>query len=194
MRIMGVDPGVTTGVAVIDTNRSKQLVYKNQLFKLLHEQDAYEEFVAALEKYQPDFVVIEDFVGGGPRTPPMVYTMNLVGFVQGVLKVLGFHYKAMPPMHRRAFLPDAKELIKEKGQPHATDALAHALAYSYREELRKNVKKGNDVVRSDKDASRSGKPGNGSGKPKSVRISSSPSAGGSPKAGPASGARAVRRR
>ena len=194
MRVMGVDPGVTTGVAIIDTSKSKKLIYRDQLVKLLHQQEAYDAFVGALEKYQPDYVIIEDFVGGGPRTPPMVYTMNLVGFVAGVLKVLGYSYKAMPPIHRRAFLPDAKELIKEKGQPHATDALAHALAYSYREELRKNVKKGNDVVRGDTDASRASPTGNGSGKSKSVRISPPSTSGGSKKAGPSSGARTVRRR
>ena len=124
MRILAIDPGVTTGMAVWNT----ALQQPEQRFEL-KTHDAVRDMLETLldgEDYQIeriDCVVVESFVGAGYRTTEAINTIKLWGYIE-------YRYNAtcQSPQQRKPYVARARELIPES--IHAADALAHALAYA----------------------------------------------------------------
>ena len=87
-------------------------------------------------------MVIEDYVGGGWRDKDSVYTLKMIGLVQGFLchAVEGKNWAdvvVQVPQKRQRYLEPARELIArttleertaDLRSPHVRDALAHALS------------------------------------------------------------------
>lgn len=125
--IIGIDPGITTGVAVLDL-RSLQLVEKAQtrdpteVCTLLDNYTYGKQVVRA--------VVIEDFVGSGPRDPNAITTIKYVGGFEMIARSKGYDVQVRAPQQRRPFVSQAKaDYGLDTGEKHIADALAHVLSY-----------------------------------------------------------------
>ena len=75
-------------------------------------------------------VVIEDFVGSGPRSKDITDTIKLLGFLEGLCKWKDIPYTVQHPQKRMHMLDRAKstDSFSTLGY-HAIDALAHVLAH-----------------------------------------------------------------
>lgn len=145
MKLLGIDPGGTTGIAVATYNKRKRhasLTWYDQLVgsaELLVDPTRAAELFDKLNKESLDAVVIENFIGGGTRTRHSDYTMKLVGFFAGLCVGLGVPWVLQVPQKRLSYLADARELLPQKDK-HAQDALAHVFAYINTSEI-KNAKR-----------------------------------------------------
>ena len=88
-------------------------------------------------------VVIEDFVGAGPRDPNAILTIKYVGGFSMMSKHLGYETIVRVPQMRRPFVGLAQSgyglTTREK---HAADALAHVLSYiDYDAKEKENAKR-----------------------------------------------------
>ena len=128
--VIGIDPGKTSGVAFVDgCSGSVDII-------TCGDYDTRDSLYATIRHlvtvYHVDMVVIEDFIGSGPRTPAAILTLKLIGFLEGMLTELDITHRLQPPQWRKPFLREAKEF---EGVPHhSRDALAHALFYLYQSE------------------------------------------------------------
>lgn len=117
--LMGVDPGVTTGVAlkIGDRYLTTTTRERNELWDMI-------------KKYKPDKLAFETFARSGRVDQNMIYTMELVGSIRAVTYVLGIASYGQAPQTRRSYLLDAETILKNSGAKfveHEKDALAHVL-------------------------------------------------------------------
>lgn len=132
--ILAADPGKTTGIARV-TVQAGVIVH----VELAQETNPH-AFVDRLQ-YLRDVtileVVIENFVGGGMRNADSSLTERFVGYYSLTAEHLGYRVTLQEPSFRKHRLAQAKELAQvwdpQGTQPHAVDALAHALAYARKE-------------------------------------------------------------
>jgi len=120
MRVCGIDPGRTTGLVVCDVS--------GVVIQALDVRDR-ESLVEFLTTHNPDVLVVEDFLGSGPRSADAIYTLKMLGFIEGCSHYLGMFHVMQPPQWRRAFLDKAQLVFPYHKQRHCKDALAHVLAY-----------------------------------------------------------------
>lgn len=117
MRVVAIDPGLTIGVAEVTTNPLRVVTFATD--------DPIEVVTFLTGTY--DAVVVENFVGGGPRTKEAIHTLKVLGFVQYYAQFLGLPVTLQQPQMRKHKVSEAKSLLKT-ATPHEIDALAHALA------------------------------------------------------------------
>ncbi|WNO30023.1 crossover junction endodeoxyribonuclease [Oceanotoga phage vB_OteS-UFV02] len=138
MIIIGIDPGYSTGFAVIKLPKQKinlQGNYSHTVLAagILSFYDGYKEL---LEEYNPDFVVIEDF-----KLYPHVnkkwdnlLEVRTLGVIEYITKEKGIPYKFQMP--NKKWLWNDKRLetmgVKQK-IIHANDAVRHVFEYMYKE-------------------------------------------------------------
>lgn len=121
MRLIAVDPGLTIGVAEVRVGaRGERNVV--QTFQ------TDDPLAATNSICRADVVVVEDFVGGGPRTKEAIHTLKVCGFVEWYARLLGVTVVLRQPQFRLHKVTEATALVGP-GAPHAVDALAHALSY-----------------------------------------------------------------
>ncbi len=129
--VIGIDPGLTTGFVVYDTILEEVIESKQT-----QDQMYVTNRLKAYRSQSVLAVIIEDFVGAGPRDPMAIHTIKTLGLHQGVSEWLGFVTIIRAPQSRRPFVELAKQA---KGMPahnkHAADAMAHV--YSYLDSQRK---------------------------------------------------------
>lgn len=119
--IAAIDPGSTTGVALLESPAT--------LLGAGQEQDRA-KVVAWVRKVQPDVLVVEDFK---PYTGLPSWTKLPAPKLIGILEELGLNLVQQSPSVKKRF-PDL--LLKTAGmftpgQPHANDAVRHALYYAW---------------------------------------------------------------
>jgi len=119
--IVAIDPGSTTGVAVL--RPPLELVG-------VGEETDRAKVVAWIRRVQPETLVVEDFkpYAGLPTWTPLPAPKLL-----GILEELGFELVYQSPSIKKRF-PDALLKIAElhtPGKPHANDAVRHALYYCW---------------------------------------------------------------
>lgn len=129
MKFVGIDPGVTTGVAIIDED--KKLIHSAETRQPL---DIAKVLDKCVEKWgEKSFVVaIEDIVGAGARSRGVIYTLKLVGWVHWFCEYKGLINTVQPPQRRRPYLKEAVEILKANNMTfsaHQKDSLGHALSY-----------------------------------------------------------------
>lgn len=127
MRILGVDPGRTTGVALGEFNNEGEL-WRHREFEIM----SLDKLVKFIQSINPTKIVVEDFVGAGPRTKDSNNVHQLIGAVRGTAVILGIPCHVAVPQRRLPFLVPARKLLVKSGgkqSPHKEDALAHVLAY-----------------------------------------------------------------
>lgn len=126
LRLVGIDPGYTTGMAFRIDGDLHTLVSYND-----------DDVLKMLKGVQ--MVVVERFATAGRLSAPGLFTIELVGQIVGWCKALKVPYELATPQARYAFMDYAKSQVgpgklieRSKVSRHETDALAHLLAWEYR--------------------------------------------------------------
>ena len=131
MKVLGLDPGVTTGIAlikyldngefeVIDTAQFRD-INSGQMMRSL--QDFYS---------RADDIVIEAFIGSGARDRNINQTLETVGYLKALAYIKGKTPIMHVPSARKPFLETASTLLHQtiKGKErHSVDAAAHAIGH-----------------------------------------------------------------
>ena len=126
MKVVTIDPGVTTGVVVAYIRGSTVSVNPNQ-YKLMHK-----DFFLTLKDYKPDILVYEGFEYRPRLGSAELFPRELIG----ILKLYAEHYlirayEQRPSQGLGGFFKDKKKLMDEglwvKGCPHGMDAMRHFL-------------------------------------------------------------------
>lgn len=133
MRILGVDPGGTTGLTLVNTS--------NEPWRVSPSQVDFRGGVAALyllfKDTEIDGVAVEKYTIA-PRTlsrTRQTDALEMIGFVRGLCILHGVEFKLQTPADAKLVWSDVR--LKENGlwvpkQEHARDALRHALTYLQR--------------------------------------------------------------
>lgn len=124
--ILSIDPGLTTGVGFVriyDGELVSQylITYVHELAKLVQQ--------TGMNKSQPSFCVIEDFVGAGPRTLEAIYVLKLIGRLEANCEFVDMPYALRSPAMRLPLVHDAEKRVNRGTSPHVIAAYAHALAF-----------------------------------------------------------------
>ena len=115
MIIMGVDPGVTTGIAIyIDDD------YHGW------EMRSYQDAVELINIYQPEVIVIENFLVRHGK--PSIYhpSIRMIGVMEYICQERDIKYVIQSPSILKAILPIVPDTIKS---PHIRSATAHIIYY-----------------------------------------------------------------
>lgn len=121
--LMGIDPGVSTGIAVKFPNE----------YRVVTTTDP-EKLWEMIQTLRPDAVAFEAFHTGGRVDENMIHTIEVVGSIRGVCHILGIKAYGQMPQSRRSFLPDAAKILANDkfASRHDKDALAHLLLLEWR--------------------------------------------------------------
>jgi hypothetical protein len=137
--ILGLDPGVNTGVACLTVGYPNAPVV-SRLFatRLPQEVAGYiAEDLLDNTHYPLLAVVIEDFIGYGMRDTSIKTSIMNLGFFRGWCEYLGLIVKVQAPQLRKAFHDQAQQMAGPTASRHGVDALAHTLAfYHYEYEIK----------------------------------------------------------
>ena len=129
MRILALDPGITTGYVLAECDREK-------LFRIVD----MGHFLAPEKVYQYihsrpiGYVVYEGFARGNSVVDTQIKTIELCGGIKAACYLECIPYKMQYPAKRTGYIPAAKYLVKQSGHTceemhHAIDAIAHLLCY-----------------------------------------------------------------
>lgn len=138
---MGLDPGITSGWAILDADDPDKVYAYGQLKydsvmaqNRAYDYEAFCDFFFNQEN-PISHVVIEDFVGTGQRDWAMTKTMNMVGYFICMAHSIGVKPVMQTPKRRRAYIDLASHLLSEKRRGknrHSVDACAQALSYIHK--------------------------------------------------------------
>jgi hypothetical protein len=124
--VLAIDPGITTGIAYTDiTGKLRQYMITDLPITVLNRVQLFRDTQAV--------VVIEDFVGAGPRTKEAIHVLKLVGGVTAVCYLFKIRCVIQVPQQRKPLLYEAVKRAPVGTSKHVIDAYAHALAYIERE-------------------------------------------------------------
>ena len=137
MLIAAFDPGKATGFAVLDTG-ANAVLEAGKLTDLFNDPNEQQYLRSLLVTHRPDVVVVENYLGSGPRNPDNTNALKLIGFVSGTAQALlpGVTFRQQNPGTRKPWLKDSALALwgttnYNKAQSHAVDALAHCLRYAH---------------------------------------------------------------
>ena len=116
---LAIDPGGTTGLARVSLRGSLLSSITTTKF---------ETIIGYLLLTSPNVVIVEDFIGAGPRTREAIQVLKLIGKIEGVCHIFGFPVVMQNPQMRKPYLAVIREQ-KLSITTHEKDAYAHALAY-----------------------------------------------------------------
>lgn len=128
-----VDPGVTTGVALLLVNfYEKHISWGGTTTKSYREYfDWYVGKRQQLGAFE-HITVSENIVGQGPRYKDIKTAILFQGFAIGLAEAFDGTFILQPPQLRRSNLEFAKTIAKGEAI-HTIDALAHGIAYLKRQ-------------------------------------------------------------
>jgi len=125
----GFDPGRSIGVALLGaTPSSHQIGHTETTRDVVYCGSLIAQWAAT---YAGLTVVVEDFVGAGPRTSDGNYTLKVVGYLTWKAEEQGVVVIVTPSQSRLAGMTEAKQLVAG-GTGHSIDAMAHAVAAARR--------------------------------------------------------------
>jgi hypothetical protein len=137
MLVAAFDPGLTTGYALADfAERDDNPIVPFRLISA-YPLDSPADVVRKANESWADIIVVEDFVGSGPRTREATHTLKLVGYLQ-YFNITHFTSKTIlhQPQWRKGYVALAEQVLREhplcQYNKHAADALAHIFAYHAR--------------------------------------------------------------
>jgi hypothetical protein len=116
------DPGGTSGVALHLGNDYRTAA--------VQDQDEVWEYL----KMGPFVAVIFETFAAQLISGYGLHTVEIVGGIRAVCKVMGWPAQPHPPSRRKAFLEAAADILDKMGREyviHEQDALAHLLAWEY---------------------------------------------------------------
>lgn len=125
MRIFGIDPGYTIGVAWYDPD-SKDFGAMQTKWPQMARLWLQENVTAHAEL---NVFLVEDYLSAGHLTKEAKHTVKLVGFFEHYLEYNWSTVKLVPPQKRLSGVSQAVKWASERGieGPHSWDALAHAI-------------------------------------------------------------------
>ena len=126
--VLGIDPGVTTGMCVVTTS-DISLRYLGQ------EAHHTEEVLQYIREVKPDVVVVEDFIIGRHHSEYKV-PLKLIGVIEYYCWRAGISYACQSPNVLYGMRKKLGESIP--GGPHINSAYMHALYFILKE--KKNAK------------------------------------------------------
>lgn len=128
--VIGIDPGITTGLAVYGAKGAlaSDAIRDNRAAIARWVWQHYSKY----SKLGETWVVIEDFIGAGPRTGPAIYTLKLIGALEFFCDWHKMRGQSQEPQRRKAYLKGAAKALQLSGvkaNKHQVDAMAHAMAF-----------------------------------------------------------------
>lgn len=135
MKLLAIDPGITTGIA---TYIREDGVGTYNTCVIPKSFEAVYSFITQMDW---DVVILEGFATPGLIASYGIDTVELIGAIKALCWLRGMKLVVQYPIERRGNLEDAKrmmtEVLKNKHyQTHERDALSHILTY-----MRKTVNK-----------------------------------------------------
>lgn len=127
--IISIDPGYTTGVAIVSPGGE---LISSRLFE---KKDAL-DILYLIRTKQPSVIIIEDFVGSGPRTKEAIFVLKLIGSVIGVSYLEPVAVILQVPQFRKPLVSEAEALAPAGTSKHIIAAYAHALAWLEKEAVK----------------------------------------------------------
>ena len=121
MRIIGIDPGVTTGFAIYIKTKEGQDGFSVRTFIDIN------DLIDAIIGWKPDLTIIEDFNSSGFLNKERKITIMTIGAVLATTRFINRPVIKHAPQHRRAYLDKARSMYPS-ASIHSIDALAHVLA------------------------------------------------------------------
>lgn len=125
MRILSVDPGKTIGYAV--ANVSKDGIEILEVEQHVTPDWNPEGTPPMLWVFKVDLLVIEDFVGNGPRTSESCHTLKMIGAFKYQADALSVPVKQKAPGVRIRHVKRGEEATGRTLCHHGKDAWAHLL-------------------------------------------------------------------
>jgi hypothetical protein len=120
--ILAIDPGDTTGIALVDAVTGELVTgYEAYTTRQVVE-------TVRLCWLRPVHVVIEDFIGAGPRTKEATHVLKLIGNIQAAATLGDLVWDEQVPQMRLPFVDTARTRAGKGISRHIIDAYAHALA------------------------------------------------------------------
>lgn len=124
MKIVSIDPGITTGLAI----RTRE---GNIITEAVHSVKHIWNILTSEDK--PDVVIYECFNASGQISKYGVRTIEIVGGIIALCSVFGIASVAQAPYRRKPYEKAARDILKlKKHLDHEVDALAHLLAFEER--------------------------------------------------------------
>lgn len=129
MRIVGLDPGGTTGVAVFDLNEDSWSQNRMQLGPEEHHEELYEW----LKELRPDLIIYESFeYRTRQRDNLVLVSVEYIGVIKLFCSVTKTKSKPQTAAYGKAFWSNdkiAQLALWTANMPHAMDATRHVLQY-----------------------------------------------------------------
>jgi hypothetical protein len=127
IRVLALDPGITTGYATGIIN--------NGFMTVMSDQEAWKHLGLHifLNGFQPDYVVCERFDFRQKVDKLELFSRELIGIVQLYVQMQGIEHKLyMQPAGEvlRGYFSNARlnaDKVYNRGKPHANDAMRHLL-------------------------------------------------------------------
>jgi hypothetical protein len=135
MLIYALDPGLTSGIARVDTKNMQGLALQTTDPRKAYDQInewAYSDYANnRLYSLKSSMFVGELFTGGGYLTKEAKKTVKIIGYFEySIEDDYGWPQTWVPADMRKSALEEAKTY--EVPGPHGIDALAHAIAHARR--------------------------------------------------------------
>lgn len=128
MIVAAYDPGRITGYAQVALDRQGSIASLSVTAVDQFYDVAWVRKQLATDIAIADIIIVEDFIGAGPRTSDAIFTLKLVGYLQHT--VTDARLVMQNPQVRKAFVTQARELLEARHKDrHGADALAHILAF-----------------------------------------------------------------
>ena len=136
MKILAIDPGLTIGYCYIDVNSKTGTI--NMLGVDEERVEDYKPFTShpmnLIRASVLDYLVVEDFVGAGPRTKEATGTLKMIGAFEMLAHERGIPFKLQTNIMRKPCLKEGVTIFRALNEGrypchHGKDALAHALRF-----------------------------------------------------------------
>lgn len=131
MRVVALDPGVTTGIAEGTISNDGQLVFQAD-----QAQISLKFLWEYLHRVKPDFIIYEIFAfrQGKQRGNLELFSRNVIGVIQLYAELTDIHISSQMAAQAKEFM--SNDRLKEeqawlKGKEHARDAIKHLLYWFY---------------------------------------------------------------
>lgn len=123
--VLSIDPGGTTGVSLVRIY-DLELAQNHLITDPVELSKCIQHY--GMHQYMDVFVVIEDFVGSGPRTPEAIHVLKLIGRIMATCEFVDLPYTLKTPQARIPLVTEARKRTARGTSPHIIASYAHALA------------------------------------------------------------------
>lgn len=122
MKVLAVDPGVTTGLA-----------YKKNGIYITKAVTSHDEIFGIILNQEWDIVVCEMFITAGRVSKYGIDTIELIGALKALCKLSVIKMVMHTPSQRKPYEDKAAKILSAQGKfmTHQKDALSHLLKWEY---------------------------------------------------------------